>query len=209
MTPPVAQMTPPVAELRPSSRQGFTTADLHALPEGGLRYELIDGSLEVSPSATSGHNAIARWLANILEDSNPDDDFMVGTDQSVTVNDHNELRPDVVVHRSVHVNSSPFPITDAVLVVEVVSPTSALRDTETKRVLYARAGVPAYWIVVADDDKETLALAELRLADDGTYGYITHYTTDVFESEFPWPVTIDLPALAAKLAPIQRRARRA
>ncbi|HEU4425291.1 MAG TPA: Uma2 family endonuclease [Pilimelia sp.] len=202
-------MTPPVAQLRPSSRQGFTTADLHALPEDGLRYELIDGSLVVSPSATGGHNAIARWLANLIEDRNPGDDFMVSTDQSATVDDHNELRPDVVVYRSVHVNRSPFPITDVLLVVEVVSPSSALRDTETKRVLYARAGVPAYWIVVADDDKETIALAELRLADDRTYGYVTHYTTDVFESDFPWPVTIDLPALAAKLAPIQRQARRA
>jgi hypothetical protein len=31
----------------------FTVADLHALPDDGLRCELIDGSLIVSPSATT------------------------------------------------------------------------------------------------------------------------------------------------------------
>jgi len=30
----------------------YTTADLHALPADGRRYELIDGSIIVSPSAT-------------------------------------------------------------------------------------------------------------------------------------------------------------
>jgi hypothetical protein len=28
---------------------GYTVADLHALPENGPRYELIDGSIIVSP----------------------------------------------------------------------------------------------------------------------------------------------------------------
>jgi Uma2 family endonuclease len=197
----------PVTKLRPSSSRGFTTADLHALPDDGLRYELIDGSLEVSPSATTVHNAIARWIANLIEDANPGDEFAVGTDQSATVDEHSEPRPDVVVLRAEHVSESPFPIRDVALVVEVVSPSSALRDTETKRALYARAGVPAYWIVVADEDKETIALAELRLGADATYEFVTHYTTGVFTTAHPWPVTIDLPAMAERMARLRRRAR--
>ncbi|NEE01555.1 Uma2 family endonuclease [Phytoactinopolyspora halotolerans] len=86
---------------------GYTVADLHALPEDGPRYELIDGSIIVSPSATIDHNLIARWIANTLEESNPGGACVVGSDQSTTVDDHNEPR---------------------------------LRDTETKRALYARAG---------------------------------------------------------------------
>ena len=35
---------------------GYTTADLHALPDDGRRWELIDGSLIVSPSATIDHH---------------------------------------------------------------------------------------------------------------------------------------------------------
>jgi len=42
---------------------GYTTADLHALPDDGRRWELIDGSLIVSPSATIDHNTIALWIA--------------------------------------------------------------------------------------------------------------------------------------------------
>jgi Uma2 family endonuclease len=185
--------------------QGFTVADLHALPEDGLRYELIDGSLIVSPSATAGHNDIARWIANILEDACPNGDYFASTDVSTSIDSHNEPRPDVVVARVEHYEHSPFPIEDALLVVEAVSPTSALRDTETKRGLYARAGVPSYWIVVPDREKPTISLAELALrSETKEYRYVTHYTSEVFETTVPWPVRIDLPALTARRARAMR-----
>jgi Uma2 family endonuclease len=185
---------------RPDSL-GFTVADLHALPDDGLRYELIDGSIIVSPSATWGHNNIARWIANILEDVCPGEDWIVGTDQSAAVDDRNEPRPDLVVAHVRNITRTPFPITDAALVGEVVSPNSALRDTETKRGLYARAGVPAYWIVVTDKDTGVISLAELRL-DGARYRYATHYTSDAFHTDHPWPVTIDLPELSRRWARI-------
>ena len=182
---------------------GYTTADLHALPDDGRRWELIDGSLIVSPSATLDHNAIARWIAQILEDSCPGDDLVVGTDQSTTIDEHNELRPDVIVAPAEFRQLRPFPIGGARLVVDVVSPTSVLRDTETKRALYAKAGVPSYWIVVPDADGPTIRLAELVL-DEGGYRVATHYTSDAFETECPWAVRIDLPGLIARRAKAMR-----
>lgn len=194
----------PITIPRPSA-DGYTTADLHALPDDGRRWELIDGSLILSPSATINHNNIARWIAQILEESCPDDGLVVGTDQSATIDDHNEPRPDVVVAPARFWELSPFPITGTRLVVEVVSPTSVLRDTETKRALYARAGVPAYWIVVPEPQDPTISLAELRLDEAGReFRFATHYTTDVFETDVPWPVRIDLPSLTAKRARIMR-----
>jgi len=182
---------------------GFTTADLHALPDE-QRWELIDGSLHVSPSATIDHNAVARWIAQALEDSAPEA-FVVGTDQSATIDQHNEPRPDVIVAPADYLQQSPFPMEGARLVVEVISPTSVLRDTETKRGLYARAGVPTYWIVVPDTDKPTISLAELVLDEPGgQYRFATHYTSDVFETQTPWPVRIDLPKLIAKRARMMR-----
>jgi Uma2 family endonuclease len=186
---------------------GYTVADLHALPDDGRRWELIDGSLIVSPSATIDHNTIGLWIASSLWDANPSEDFVVGTDQSVTIDDHNEPRPDVVVAPADCFQQTPFPMVGVRLVVEVVSPTSALRDTEIKRVLYARAGVPAYWIIVPDLTEPTISLAELVLDEgEGRYRYATHYTTDVFETQVPWPVRIDLPALSAKRGRMMRRA---
>jgi Uma2 family endonuclease len=187
---------------------GYTTADLHALPDDGRRWELIDGSLIVSPSATIDHNTIARWIAQILEDTCPADDVVVGTDQSATIDDHNEPRPDVIVAPAEFLRQSPFPMAGTRLVVEVISPTSVLRDTETKRALYARAKVPAYWIVVPDAHEPTISLAALVLDESaGRYRFTTHYTTDVFETEIPWPVRIDLPALTAKRARSMRVSR--
>ncbi|HEU4425182.1 MAG TPA: Uma2 family endonuclease [Pilimelia sp.] len=199
-------MTAALSKLDRPGVYGYTVADLHALPDDGRRYELIDGSLIVSPSATIDHNSIARWIANLLEQSSPAG-YAVGTDQSATVDDHNEPRPDVVVTRAEHLRRTPFPIADALLVVEVVSPTSALRDTETKRALYAKAGVPAYWIVVPEEDKPAIALAELVLdAATRQYRYVTHYTTDVFETGNPWPVRLDMPSLTARRAALLSQA---
>jgi Uma2 family endonuclease len=97
------------------------------------------------------------------------------------------------------VSTTLFPIAETLLVGEVVSPNSALRDTETKTGLYARAKVPAYWIVVPDDDKGEISLAELRL-DGSRYRYATHYTAELFQTDHPWPVSIDLPALSREWA---------
>jgi Uma2 family endonuclease len=183
------------------SEGGFTAAYLHSLPEDGLRRELIDGSVVVSPSATWSHNIIARWIANVLEEANPGTDYVVSIDQSATVDDNNEPRPDIVVGRPEDLDQTPVPIDTLLLAGEVVSPGSVLRDTETKRALYARAQVPAYWIVVPDRAAGTIALAELVLdGESQAYRYSTHYTTGVFRTERPWPVEVDLPALAARLA---------
>jgi Uma2 family endonuclease len=139
--------------------------------------------------------------------TNPGNDFVIGTDQSTTIDDHNEPRPDVIVAPAEHLQRTPFPIAGAQLVVEVVSPTSVLRDTEIKRALYAKAGVPSYWIVVPEQDEPTIALAELVLDQPGeVYRYATHYTTDAFDTDLPWPVRIDLPALTMRRAALMRRA---
>ncbi len=200
--------TVPMRPLQPLDDHGYTEDHLHALPDDGPRYELIDGSIIVSPSATIDHNKIAWWLAAELEQSVPDD-YVVSADQSTTVDDYNEPRPDVVVARVEHLRRTPFPIRDALLVVEVVSPSSVLRDLETKRALYAKAGVPSYWLVEPDEEKPTVRLSELTLAagSGGQYGYVVRQVTGVFGTDAPWPLTIDLAALTERRARLMRRAK--
>ena len=96
MTAAAAQPTQPT-QPRPSGERGFTVADLYALPDDGLRYELIDGSIIMSPSATGGHNRIAVWIMAALEDANPGDEYFASVDVSARIDNHNEPRPDVAV----------------------------------------------------------------------------------------------------------------
>jgi Uma2 family endonuclease len=189
----------PTKPLRLPDAYGYTVDDLHAIPDDGRRYELIDGSIIVSPSATLNHNRIARWLANELERSAPDG-FVVGTDQSTTIDDFNEPRPDVIVTREEHLERSPFPILGSILVVEVVSPTSGLTDREAKRVLYAKARVPSYWIIDVDRRDSMIRLSELTLAagDDGQYGYVVNRASGLFRTDAPWPLEIDLDRLGRR-----------
>jgi Uma2 family endonuclease len=198
----------PVAPMPDVTTGGFTVAYLHRLPDDGLRRELINGSILVSPSATSGHNMIARWIAQLLEAAAPDKRFLVSMDQSVTIDSHNELRPDVVVARAEVMLQTPFPSDALMLAVEVASPSSSIYDIEIKKAVYARAGVPAYWILVPNFDADTLALAELRLdTATGQYMPLGPSATGVFRTDWPWPVEIDLAALAADLAGFKRSGR--
>ena len=53
--------------LLPVRHEGWTIFDLDDLPDDGLRYELVDGSLHVSPPASVGHNFAAFRLAVLLD----------------------------------------------------------------------------------------------------------------------------------------------
>ncbi|MDR7273319.1 Uma2 family endonuclease [Catenuloplanes atrovinosus] len=112
-------------------------------------------------------------------------------DLSLRVDDRNEPRPDVLVANPARGRRTPLPIEDAVVVAEVVSPTSTIRDQRDKVELYARAGVKAYWLI--DPYHDRLVLTEWTLVGDAYQ--ITAKTDGVFTTEVPWPVTLDLPAL--------------
>lgn len=178
---------------RLDEKHDWTVDDLASLPRD-LRYELIDGRLIV-PSPTGIHQDIGVEVMLALRAHCPAE-FMPVVDVSLRVNHRNEPRPDVVVIDRRHVNVSPVPIEAVLLAVEVISPDSTIRDLHTKPKVFARAGLPSYW-VVDPFHNAGVVLAEFRLADDGQYELLTE-TEKVFTTEVPYPVTIDLPALTAR-----------
>lgn len=180
----------------PGSR-GYRAADLRALPDGGPRYEVIEGCVQVSPPPSVAETAVWRWLANTLEVANRGSPLVVDRGQPVRIGEHDEVRPDVVVAQVALAETTPIPVGALTLVVEVVSSTSALRDTVTKRALYARAGVPAYWIVTPRRRPPDVEVTELRRdAATGAYTERTPATSARFSTDHPWPLTVDVPALA-------------
>jgi Uma2 family endonuclease len=179
------------AALSLPERREWTVDDLGGLPKD-LNYELINGRLVV-PSATPVHQELMGevWLALRAECPS---EYFISMDQSLEVDRRNEPRPDVVVIRVEHVSRSPVPVRDALLAVEILSPSSTFRDLHEKTGVYARAGIRTYWVV--DALHERMTLTEFVLAD-GAYRSGVH-TDEVFTTERPWKVTLDLPALTAR-----------
>lgn len=182
-------------------RREWTVDDLAELPPD-LNYELINGRL-VLPSATPIHQDVCVDLVIALRAECPPD-YFVSLDQSLQVDRRNEPRPDVVVIRVEQATRSPVPVRDALLAVEVISPSSTFRDLHEKAVVYARAGIRTYWVV--DALREKMTLTEFVLGDDAAYHPDVH-TDEVFTTERPWKVTLDLPALTERRDRVRERQR--
>ena len=68
--------------------------------------------------------------------------------------------PDLVVWSKAQADGVWLPVTDVLLVAEIVSPGSEGIDTVTKRIEYAAAGIPQYW-VVEQDQPQTVTMHRL------------------------------------------------
>ncbi|MEV4199102.1 Uma2 family endonuclease [Micromonospora globbae] len=173
-------------------RHEWTVDDLGELPRD-LPYELINGRLIV-PSPTAVHQELCVELLLALRVNCPSE-YLVSIDLSMRVDRRNEPRPDVVAIHRRHADRSPVPVEDALLAVEVVSPTSTFRDMYDKARVYAHAGVRSYWVV--DPLQERITLTEYALGADRQYEQVGH-AEDLFVTERPWKVSVDLSALTTR-----------
>ena len=124
----------------------WTFADLDALPADGLRYELVDGVLLVSPAPSRLHQrAVTQLVGQLLRACPHDLEVLVApTDYRPTSS--RSLQPDVLVLSRADPGTAAltFPLA---LAVEVLSPSSRSVDLVLKRALYEQAGVAHYWVV--------------------------------------------------------------
>jgi len=142
----------------------FTVADLEGMPDDGRRYELIDGELLVSPAPGWPHQEAAYTLYMLLRQACPSGLRVIGAPFAVRPDKFNELQPDLIVARYADLTERDLPGAP-LLAVEVISPTSRLRDASLKRAVYARLGVPSFWLI--DPDPERPALTAFQLAGSG------------------------------------------
>lgn len=119
--------------------------EYQALPES-VRAEWVDGEVVVSPAASFNHQRVSRRLANLIEAGLPD--VIVVEAVSVHLPNNRERIPDIVVVERApetrYVDVAP------VLVVEILSPSTASEDTVRKSTEYVAAGIGQYWIVDID-----------------------------------------------------------
>ncbi len=139
----------------PAVPSSVTTLDeFFALPEdNSLRHELLDGSYVVSPEATLRHQRAAVALGRLLLpslSSHPDLElFPIPGD--IVLGPRTVVAPDLfVIPRPASSDTHWRDVGRPVLVVEILSSSTAVRDRGVKRRIYQQAAVPEYWIVDLD-----------------------------------------------------------
>ncbi|MDA2814301.1 Uma2 family endonuclease [Nocardiopsis sp. RSe5-2] len=166
----------------------LTVDDLRDMPDDGRRYELVDGRLDVSPAPINDHSIVEHRISWWLEAKAPKGMRVFGTVGINLYGDRSNHRiPDSAVVRSEDLER-PYLTRPPLLVVEVVSPESALRDFNTKRTQYARFGIPSYWVV--SPVPEQPGIVEYRLAGEAYEEKAMVYGAGVFTTDAPFPVSL-------------------
>lgn len=158
-------------------KESPVTYELYAdMVDDGNRYEISDGVLELlSPSPGFLHQSVLNELLYRLNPSCRNEFIMVASPIDVILSDTEVRQPDLVVIRRSRmaiisnrgINGAPD------LVVEIMSEHSRKRDKVKKQSVYAKYGIPEYWIV----DLSNFTLEQYVLEGD-RYELIEVYSED-------------------------------
>lgn len=133
------------------SRTILTYADYAALPDDGLLYELHEGELSVTPAPGTRHQFVKANLFVVLYQHVKAGGLGVLLDAPTDciLSDTSIVQPDIVYVAARDAGRvSERAIEGApTLAVEVLSPSTQRIDRRRKLDLYARHGIPHYWIV--------------------------------------------------------------
>jgi Uma2 family endonuclease len=146
-------------------RETPATYEDYAALDDGKRYELADGELQLmSPSPGLMHQAISNELQHKLNEGCRKDYLIFSAPIDVIFSETEVRQPDLLmVHESRKSILTKRGVEGAPdLVVEITSPHSLKRDKIQKAAVYARYGVPEYWIV----DPTNFTLEQLILKDE-------------------------------------------
>jgi Uma2 family endonuclease len=162
--------TIPVPAVHPQ-RKRFTREEAHRMAELGLvsgRYELVAGDLIDKMGQNPPHaytfSLLQTWLLTVFEANQ----LRLQLPIEVAPQDQrrSEPEPDIaVVAEDLPEYQSRHPRGDELLIVIEIADTSAAFDLSVKAGLYARAGVPEYWVL--DLNRRTLFVH--RQIEQSTY----------------------------------------
>jgi Uma2 family endonuclease len=168
----------------------WSEADLESLPDDGHRYEILRGTLIMTPPAHGHHQIRSSELFVLLHGAAPPG-WRVVPELGLRVPNGN-LVPDLVVLHPGTTIGVWHEAKDVALVVEVASPSTEFTDKGAKVELYAEAGIPSYWRLERDG---TLIVHELAGAAYTTVATVPPGET--WTAERPFAVTVDPAALLA------------
>ena len=138
----------------PAVQNDWTVERALALPEDGNRYEVLDGELCVTPAPTFGHQTALALLQRHLDSYVAANGLghSLWSPADIVFSPRRLLQPDLFVVPAASGRSprSWAEVKSLLLVIEVLSPSTARADRGRKRVIYQDQGVPEYWIVDLD-----------------------------------------------------------
>jgi Uma2 family endonuclease len=168
----------------------WTRQEVLALPDDGNRYELVDGELLVTPSPRPLHQLAVQAFYERLAPYVRAHRLvtLVLSPADLDLRSGQLVQPDLFVVRP----EDGRPLREwsqagiPLLVVEVLSPSTARFDRVTKRRRYQRSGVASYWIVDLD-----ARLVELWTPDASS--------PTIVDETLEWQLDPAAPALAIDL----------
>jgi len=172
------------------SEEHYTYRDLLTWPEDE-RWELIHGvPYDMTPSPGTAHQGISALLTTAfvnLLDGKSCSVFAAPLDVLLPKCDESEENIDTVVQPDMMIVCDKAKITDhgikgaPNLVIEILSPSTSLKDQREKLNLYEHSGVREYWLVHPTDH----IVMVYRLREDGKYG-----TPDIYGGNEQVPVGV-------------------
>jgi Uma2 family endonuclease len=165
--------------------QALTRRDLEKMPDDGHRYELIDGSLIVTPAPSERHQTILLRLAVLLDQRCPREMKVLFAPFDVALGDDTIMQPDLLVARRADFTDRELPVAP-LLAVEVLSPSTRHIDLSLKRARFETAGATSYWVI--DPDGPSLTVWEL---EEGRYVERAHVVGDeAYDATAPFAATV-------------------
>jgi Uma2 family endonuclease len=137
----------------PDTARHWTRETVLALPDDGNRYELFDGELLVTPSPAPPHQIAVTILSRTLDSfcSSNGLGWVMTSPADLSLGGEQLSQPDLFVLPFLPDDRSSWTgVPNPVLVVEILSPSTARYDRIIKRRRFQGAGIPDYWVVDLD-----------------------------------------------------------
>jgi Uma2 family endonuclease len=173
----------------------YTLEEFFALdpPPGGGHYELIAGVLYMVPPPEGPHNMTAARLTGVLSTyatTFPDRCVLFIPRAAVWTPAATYLEPDLFLLRTERLRTmDPGRLTTADLVVEILSPSTAVYDRTAKADTYAALGVQELWLV-----DPAVCSIEQRVLRDGVWEVLGVFTGESHLEARAFPGLVVVPA---------------
>ena len=149
----------------PEGKIVLTYEDYLHLPNDLNRYEILEGELSVTPAPSTRHQSVSANLFKLLtrhvDDRHLGKLFYAPID--LILDPTSVLQPDLLFVSSARERIITEKAIEGApdLVIEILSPSTSRTDRVTKAQIYARYGVPAYWIVDPEQQVVEIYLLEV------------------------------------------------